>query len=158
MEDLLTNFSLTQIAVFVVILAVAIKEFVNFVDWAVDRIHKATDKDYQSKEEQKALKSEIAGLEKFYAEKEKVDKGFEEIHQSIESINKRIDMLIESDRNDIKSYITEKHHYYVHNQKWIDDYTMECIENRYDIYKSEHGNSFIAKFMEDLRKLPSQPV
>jgi hypothetical protein len=40
---------------------------------------------------------------------------------------------------------------------WIDDYSMECCERRYQHYKDEGGNSFIKGFMEDLRALPKKP-
>lgn len=157
MEDLLTQYSITEFLVFIVILALAIKEAVSFIDWACGRIRKVTDKDYEAKEEQKEIEDKIGGLEKFYAEKERVDKGFEEIHAEIQKMNARIDMLIVSDKEDIKSSITDKHHFFCQEQGWIDDYSMECLENRFAVYQKEHGNSFVETFMEDLRRLPRKP-
>jgi hypothetical protein len=66
-------------------------------------------------------------------------------------------MLIESDKDDIKSFITKEHHYYVEQKKWIDKFSLDCIEKRYKHYKDEGGNSFIEDLMGELRKLPKQP-
>ncbi|MCD8397509.1 MAG: hypothetical protein LUD12_10100 [Lachnospiraceae bacterium] len=157
MEDLLTQYSIGDIMIFVILLAFAVKEAVTFYDWARDRVKKVTDKDYKTKKEQEELEKQVEGLEKFYAEKDRVDKGFDEIHEAIKKINSQIDMLIDSDKNDIKAYITREHHYYVHDKKWIDDYTMECIENRFLVYEKEHGNSFVETFVKELRRLPRKP-
>ena len=44
MLDLLKNYSLTDIAIFIVMLAFAIKGIVDFYDWAKNRITRATSK------------------------------------------------------------------------------------------------------------------
>jgi Tfp pilus assembly protein FimT len=44
MEALLTNYSLTEILVFIVVLALAIKGTVSFYDWARERILKSVGK------------------------------------------------------------------------------------------------------------------
>ena len=69
----------------------------------------------------------------------------------------KIDMLIESDKDDIKAYITSKHHHFCYEQKWIDDFSLDCLERRYAHYTEEGGNSFIKSFMEELRSLPKSP-
>ena len=63
-------------------------------------------------------------------------------------------MLIESDRDDIKSFITREHHRFCYQVGWIDDFSLDCIEKRYKHYKNEGGNTFIDGFMEELRALP----
>lgn len=157
MKDLLTNYSTSDIVLFVVFLVVAIKEAVQLYDWAKERTKKVFDKDYHAQEEREELREEIQDLNKFYNEKKVVDDGFEKINQAIAKINELIEMLITSDKESIKSYITEKHHYYVYEKKWIDDYSMDCLEKRYAIYQKEHGNSFAADLMQDLRGLPRIP-
>ena len=72
-------------------------------------------------------------------------------------IANKVDLLIDSDKNDIKTWITEKHHYFCYEKKWIDDYSLEGIERRYKNYRDEHGNSYIGKLMQDLRALPNTP-
>lgn len=57
-------------------------------------------------------------------------------------------MLIDSDRDDIKSYITREHHYFCYQKGWIDDFSLDCCERRYKHYSDEGGNSFIGQFMD----------
>ena len=75
----------------------------------------------------------------------------------LNDLSDKIDMLIDSDRDDIKSYITREHHYFCYQKKWIDDFSLDCCERRYQHYSDEGGNSFIGQFMEELRALPKQP-
>lgn len=157
MEELFTNYSMSEIVIFMVVLAFAVKELVTFLDWGRDRLRKVYDKDYKSIEERKKLEEEIDDLNKFYSEKKKVDNTFAKIDRTFEKINERIDMLIESDKEDIKSYITEKHHFFVYGQGWIDDYSLECLERRFAVYQQEHGNSFVEGLMNEIRALPKQP-
>lgn len=65
-------------------------------------------------------------------------------------------MLIDSDKDDIKSYITREHHYFCYQIGWIDDFSLDCLEKRYRHYADEGGNSFIEGFMDELRALPKQ--
>ena len=76
--------------------------------------------------------------------------------EKLENITGSINLLIKSDRDDIKSYITEKYHHFI-EQGWIDDYNLDCIEKRYSHYKKEGGNSFIEDLMGEIRKLPKRP-
>ena len=137
MLDLLKNYSLTEIIVFVIMLAFAIKGIVDFYDWAKNRLKKTTDKKYNEEETQiKILKTlELYG--------EQIDKN-----------TKAINILITSDKDDIKAWITEKHHYFCYELGYIDDYNLQCIEARYKHYKEEDGNTFIDGFMTDIRALP----
>lgn len=157
MEELLTSYSISEIIIFIVVLAFAVKEIVTFIDWARDILRKSYDKGYKSIEKRKNLEEKIDDLNKFYDEKKKVDDAFDKIDCTFEKINARIDMLIESDKEDIKSCITDKHHFFVYQQKWIDDYTMECLERRFAVYQKEHGNSFVEGLMNEIRSLPKQP-
>ena len=80
----------------------------------------------------------------------------DELKTLVTQITKKIDMLIHSDRDSIKAYITKEHHHYI-KKGWIDDYTLNCIEKRYSHYQDQGGNSFIANLMEELRDLPLSP-
>ena len=157
MKDLLANYSLSEIALFLVFFVVAIKELITLIDWFKDRLKKIYDKDYTAKEEHEKLENEIEDLNKFYGEKKKVDDGFAAINKAISDINSRIDMLIDSDKENIKAYITERHHYFVEEKKWIDYHSMDCLEKRFAIYEKEHGNSFAEDLMNEMRQLPKRP-
>lgn len=157
MEELLLDYSVSEILVFIVILAFAVKELVTFIDWGSERLRKVYDNNYKSIQEKQKMEDDIDNLNKFYAEKQKVDDTFAKIDKTFEKINKQIDMLIESDKEDIKSYIVKEHHFFVYTQGWIDDYSLECLERRFAVYRQEHGNSFVEGLMNEIRELPKQP-
>ena len=137
MLDLLKNYSLTDIIIFIVMLSFAIKGVVDFYDWAKNRLFKTTDRKYTDKEMQK-----------------KVLDTLESHNAQIDKMSKAINILIESDKDDIKAWITQQHHYFCYELGYIDDYNLQCIEARYIHYKEEDGNTFIDRFMEDIRNLP----
>ena len=141
MLDLLKSYSLTDIAIFVVMLAFAIKGIVDFYDWAKKRVKEPIDKTYSEKEVRTKMLNTL-----------------ESHNQQIEKMSKAIDILIASDKDDIKSWITEKYHYFCYELGYIDDYNYQCIEARYKHYKEEDGNTFIDSFMEDIRALPKISV
>lgn len=154
MIALLQHYSLSDILIFIVFLALAIKGLVTFFDWARDRIRQAFNVEHQHL-------SEKERLEKSLQENSQMIKTLQENQQKSDKLLKdlfnKISMLIESDRDDIKAFITEKHHYYCYQKKWIDDFSLECLEKRYKHYEDEGGNSFIGGFMQQLRNLPKQP-
>ena len=137
MLDLLKNYSLTDIAIFFIMLAFAIKGIVDFYDWAKNRITKTTSKQ-QSVEELHQKMMDILELH----------------NEQINKMAKLINILIKSDRDDIKAWITEKHHYFCYDLGYIDDYNLQCVEARYKHYKEEDGNTFIDELMKDIRALP----
>ena len=137
MLNLLKNYSLTDIAIFIVILSLAIKGTIDFYDWARNRLSKTTDKKYTEKEMQK-----------------KVLNTLESHNAQIDKMSKAINILIASDKDDIKAWITQQHHYFCYELGYIDDYNLQCIEARYLHYKEEKGNTFIDGFMRDIRNLP----
>ena len=142
MIEILSAYSISEILAFIVALALALKGTVSFWDWAAERLRKMFNKENQQE-----------------VDKQKIQTLFEQQEQlakAVEKLTEKIDMLIDSDKDDIKSYITEKHHYYAYEKKWIDDYSLDCIERRFKHYKDEGGNSFIATLMEELKALPKQ--
>lgn len=157
MEELLTKYSLSDILIFIVLLFFAIKEMVNASDWIRDRIKKINDKDLKTKREHEELQEEIDDLNKFYEERKRIDANFARLNEIVEKMNTQIEMLTESDKEDIKAFITNQHHFFVYQQEWIDDYSMECLEKRFAIYEREHGNSFVLGLMNEIRALPKRP-
>lgn len=157
MKELLTKYTITDILVFVVIIALAVKEFVTFLDWVKGKARSIYDKDVHEKEEHEKIEDQIEDLNKFYEEKQVVDDGFAKIEQRFSEMSAAISMLIESDKEDIKAFITSQHHYFVYELGWIDDYSLDCIERRFAIYEKEHGNSFVKGLMVELRTLPKMP-
>lgn len=158
MKDLLANYSISEIIVFIVLLALAVKELITLIDWIKDRMKKWFDKGYKAREEHEEIREDIEELNSSYSKKEKTDNTtFNRINEKFEKIDRLIDMLVESDKENIKAYITEKHHFFVYEKKWIDDYSLECLEKRFAIYEREHGNSFVEGLMNEIRALPKIP-
>lgn len=139
MEELLQQYSVSDILIFIVILALAIKELSSYIDWAKGKRN-------QCFTEEIGKRDKLEQFENLVKRQNQTDNDIKEIKQSLQ-------MLIQSDRDDIKAWITEKHHYFCYEKKYIDDYTLDCIEKRYAHYTNEGGNSFVEDLMIDLREL-----
>ena len=151
MEELLARFELTDIIIMLTLLIVGAEKLIKAIDWLRARFRKSYD-------EENTLKEEVEDLNKFYEEKKVVDEGFAKVNARIDKICDLVDMLVESDKESIKAYITERHHFFVQERKWIDYHSMDCLERRFSIYEREHGNSFVEDLMNDLRQLPKMPI
>ena len=143
MHDLLTNYSLEQIIMFVVILALALKGLIDFYDWAKKRFNAITTKEHLKLNEKASIKEDIDKLYQIQVTQ----------NESIDKLTQSVNLLLQSDKDEIKAWITEKHHYFCYEVKYINDYSLDCIERRYAHYKEEGGNSFVADLMSDLRAL-----
>lgn len=154
MTTLLENYSLSEIFMFTVFLAIAIKSLVTFFDWAYSQLQKFFNKEYKRTSEKKDLEKRLQHgswiMTTLQTNQDITD-------QSLKELSAKIDMLIDSDKDAIKSYITSKHHYFCYQVGWIDDFSLDCLEKRYLHYAKEGGNSFIEGFMNDLRNLPKKP-
>ena len=143
MHDLLTNYSLEQIIMFVVILALALKGLIDFYDWAKKRFNAITTKEHLKLNEKASIKEDIDKLYQIQVTQ----------NESIDKLTQSVNLLLRSDKDEIKAWITEKHHYFCYEVKYINDYSLDCIERRYAHYIAEGGNSFVADLMSDLRSL-----
>ena len=65
-----------------------------------------------------------------------------------------LNLLVESDKDNIKSWIVEKHHHFCYEVGAIDYFSLESIERRFDHYQAEEGNSYVATLVEELKALP----
>lgn len=77
-----------------------------------------------------------------------------ELKSAISEIQDNIYLLIDSDREDIKSYIVAKYNFFVVEKGCIDVNSLEAIEKRYKYYEKEHGNGFVTSLVEEIRELP----
>ena len=120
---------------------------VTFWDWGKDRLRKVYDKE-----------DKIEEIKSLMVENKKQMNEFSNIQaqtiNEIQHLKENITNLTASDKDDIKAWITEKHHHFCYEIKYIDDYSLDCIEKRYAHYVDEGGNSFISKLMEEIRNLP----
>lgn len=147
MAELITNYSWSEIILFVIAFAAAIKGVVTFWDWGKDRLRKVYDKEDKIEEIKSLIVENIKQMNEFS------DIQAQTINE-IQHLKENITNLTASDKDDIKAWITEKHHHFCYDIKYIDDYSLDCIEKRYAHYVDEGGNSFISKLMEEIRNLP----
>ncbi len=125
---------------FIIILAIAIKEFVQFKDWVKTRTTQAVKQSQQP--------AQLKQITEHHEEQ------INNIQTDIKDIKDSINLLIESDKDDIKQSLTKDHHYFCYKLKSIDDYSLDCMERRYSHYTEEGGNSFVETLMNEVRALP----
>ena len=154
MIELLQQYSIVEILAILIALAMGIKGFFSFWDWAVAKLKKIFNKERKQEEDKQDVEDKLSCHEE---KMKNLMDGQIALNEKLEHLMDKVNLLIASDRDDIKSWITEKHHYYCYSQEWIDDYSLDCCEKRYAHYKAEKGNSFIEGFMEELRALPKKP-
>lgn len=155
MGELLKQFSIEQILLFIVLGAAAIKGVVSWIDWARDRVNKGIDKRDKIKNKENEIEKKIEQLiQSQETMKGEIGACQIQLKDTINEIKDSIDLLMESDKDDIKAWITEKHHYFCYQLKCIDDYNLDCIEKRFNHYQHEGGNSFVEQLMEEIRALP----
>lgn len=142
MLELLQSYTVTEIISFTILLALAIKAIISFWDWAKERLFKF----FKKEEKGNSLDETLS----------KIIQSQEQLSKEVKEINDIIQILVHSDKDDIKSFITKEYHYFM-AQGWIDDYSLDCIEKRYKHYIDEGGNSFIGQLMIEIRKLPHSP-
>lgn len=148
MKELLETYSIQEIIFFIVLLATALKGGLSWIDWAKERLGAKIEKVNEQNKVKENLRSDM----------EKLTKEQREISEKIDKIVQVVDLLKESDKDDIKAWITREHHYFVYQLGYIDDFNLDCIEKRYTHYKDEGGNSFIAALMEEIRALPKNQL
>lgn len=147
MAELITNYSWSEIILFVIAFAAAIKGVVTFWDWGKDRLRKVYDKEDKIEEIKNLIVENTKQMNEFSNTQAQTI-------NEIQHLKENITNLTASDKDDIKAWITEKHHHFCYDIKYIDDYSLDCIEKRYAHYVDEGGNSFIGKLMEEIRNLP----
>ena len=141
--QLFSQFNLGQILIIIILLGLSAKGVITFFDWVKERLYKLSNKQLKSKKTNEQIQNQ--------------EETINNLKKDVEKIQKSIDTLIESDKENIKAWITEKHHYYCYEKKYIDDYTLDCLERRFSRYEEEGGNSFVHNLMDDLRDLPRKP-
>lgn len=140
MIQLFSHYSAGEVIMFIIILAIAIKEFVQFKDWAKIRTTQAVKQSQQP--------AQLKQITEHHEEQ------INNIQTDIKDIKDSINLLIESDKDDIKQSLTKDHHYFCYKLKSIDDYSLDCMERRYSHYTDEGGNSFVETLMNEVRALP----
>lgn len=165
MLDLLEKYSVSEILIFIALLFVAIKEVIEGIEWIKQKYqekHQETSQEEKQKESvvdmKKTLKELTSTVKTLNDNFKVIEPKVTHLDEAVKTIESKVDLLTASDKDDIKAWITERHHHFCYDQKWIDDYSLDTISRRYEHYKDEGGNSFIAELMSELQALPKQPI
>lgn len=79
-----------------------------------------------------------------------------EFRQEIQTNKDQLSLLIDSDKQSIRSFIVDKY-YQVMNDGYINTHLLEVLEERYEKYLKENGNGYVKALMEEIRDLPHTP-
>lgn len=157
MTDLLKTLTIDQIILYIVILAIATKEVVGFISWCKTQYNQKFNKDFTKKKSEELIEEHYQESIKLYQTlDEKIDNintKVEEIEEKISEVSDSTDKLSSSTMHDIKGWIVEKHHQLI-KDKWVDDFTMDTLEKRYQDYVDLGGNSYVGGLMTEIRQLP----
>lgn len=154
MVELITNFGLGSI---IIVLLITIPSLFNFIGWCKKMWEKrekfkqdSFNKGHAAAEAEEKEDHRFTDGEVRIAELEKIAKDMQKMWQEQMKINDRI---TRSDKLAIKTWIKEQHGIWM-KKGCIDSQTLELLEERYEIYKEEGGNSWAKRLMDDLRSLP----
>lgn len=142
-QTLLEQFDLATVLTVLLFSFFAILEVMRGIDY-----FKGKKKD-QTKEEQ----NKEQRLEELEVKENDNESAIQSVQLDLTNIKESVNLLVESDKDDIRAWITEKYHYFT-DLGYIDDFTLDCIERRFKSYKQEGGNTYIDGMMSTIRKLP----
>ena len=150
-EELLKQYDLASLIILIIGLLSVIKYIVELIKWFIGGARNIFNKETNQQKEKELLEQKVNKNEEAIKDLIKLHKNTEE---KIDKLSNSVQVLMDSDKDDIKAWITEQHHKYCYSKsKIIDAYSYQCIKNRYQHYKDEGGNSFIDKMMADIDNL-----
>lgn len=142
-QTLLEQFDIKTILIVLLLTFFAIIEIMRGADYLRK---KSKTKQVEEQNEEKR----IANLE---AMEQNNEDTIQQVQTDVEEIKLNVGLLIDSDKDDIRAWITDKYHHFV-ELNCIDDFTLDCLERRFRSYKKEGGNTYVDGMMEELRRLP----
>ena len=122
MEQLFQQYSLSDIIIFTILLVLAIKSLISFFDWAQDRFNKGFNKKNIKNIEKQELEQRLKQGDEIMSNLQDSQKRTD---QMLEDVSAKIDMLIDSDRDAIKAYITQQHLFFCYERNMIDDFSLD---------------------------------
>ena len=154
MPEIITTYGLTTI---VIVLLVVIPTLIRFLSWCKETWQKREDFKEESIKKGIAIEQKKEAEEIYKEETEKRIKALENAVLQLTKLQaeqkKAIDLLIESDQLDIKSWIKTQHETWMPRQ-CIDSQTLDLLTQRFAIYEKEHGNGWAKKMVDELKALP----
>lgn len=95
----------------------------------------------------KQLQSITDKLDKNDEELKNTRKKMEKIDETISTMKDDVDILIDSDKESIRSFILSQY-YKITKEGKVDLYTLNTLDYKYSKYKLEDGNSFVSDLMK----------
>lgn len=161
MLELLTAFSIQQIIIYAVMLGLAIKGGVDFVYWMREKYQQKFDRDHAQITKQQMLEEHYKkcsdqheeSVKKYNNLENKIDNLTDTLNTKVDIIENQLVLLSSSSKNDIKAWIVETHHKCI-QEGYIDDFTKDIVEKRFEDYTKLGGNSYVENLVKELRGLP----
>lgn len=161
MLELLAAFSIEQIIIYALMLGLAIKGGVDFTFWAKEKYQQKFDKDHAQLTKQEMLEEHYKkcseqhqeSVEKYNNLEKKIDNLTDTFNTKLDKMEDQLVLLSSSSKNDIKAWIVETHHKCI-KEGFIDDFTKDIVEKRFEDYTKLGGNSYVKNLVEEMRTLP----
>lgn len=125
MEQLLTNYTVEEIAV-----------FIAFLGGALIAVWKALS--YMNDELELIVTNRIKNRQ---------------IEKRLVAVEHQLCILLESDKSRIRGEIVREYRHFI-RQNYIDAFSLDYLHQQYESYKTLGGNSYISQLMRDLDALP----
>ena len=151
--DFFQKYTVEDIIIAVIVIVSVAKTIGSFVDWIKGKINQGKEQAVYQNEEMQMNLNNFASCKHNI---EKIVQQMEKLTEKVDTIDEAVKDLTESDKEDIKAYITNRYRYFVKEVGYIDEFALDCIEKRYIRYKKEGGNSFIDELMSRIRTLPRE--
>lgn len=139
MLDLLNAYSGKEIAVFICLLAIALKEVIELFKYFKKEGYAL----YQKANEDNEQNLQIQG------NSQKLDL----ILEKVNNLQEKIDVLEQSDKDGIKTWIVYRYKEILKDPKQLDSMGMDLLEKRFKHYQAEGGNSYIEDLMTTIREI-----
>lgn len=115
---------------------------------------KKIDKIVEDKQDKVNIQDEFKMLHQRF---DTIDARLDSLEGRMVSAEKKLHELTVSDMHDIKAWIVEQYQRFYVQQGWIDAYSAETIDRRYEDYRKEGGNSYVETLIEQLHTLDMNP-
>lgn len=154
MAELISTFGIGTVAI---ILLVSIPAIINFITWCKSIWAKREKFKQENIDKGRAIavaqEAEEHRFESGETRMAQLELMVTELAALAKEQKKTNDRLIRSDKLAIKTWIKEQHDIWM-RKGCIDSHVLELLEERFEIYKEEGGNSWAEKLMNELRSLP----
>lgn len=167
-NQLFGQYNFGDIVIIIILVLMCAKSLGEALSWAYNTIKGKLRKDSEAEQiidEHETMEQKLNAL---FSNMDSLCETVQSIQDEVHALSKKQDNFqkkifdMESKQVDLqeqflynaRAFIIDKYHYHCYVAHQIDEITMDSLENRYAIYKSHGGNSFIDGLMDRLRALP----